>query len=163
MANLAWWVLVPPGEANVTPRPADAIVVSTPVGSAQYNAWLGNSTAPVTIGGRQYELYMGPFASQAEAQSAQSGPANDTIAGIGAGAALGLGNESPSAAVATGQAAQNAAGKVTGWVHNIEQWLIRGFEMLLGAGLIIVALAKLAGDTPIGRTAIKAGKAAAIL
>jgi hypothetical protein len=58
---------------------------------------------------------------------------------------------------------KSAAGKVTGWTHNVEQWLIRGFEMLLGLGLIIVAVAKLASDTPVGRTAVKAGKAAKIL
>lgn len=51
----------------------------------------------------------------------------------------------------------------SGWVHNVEQWLIRGFEMLLGIGLIVVSLAKLASDTPVGRAAAKAGKAAMIL
>ena len=60
------------------------------------------------------------------------------------------------------QAAEQAAG-TTGWTHNVEQWIIRGFEMLLGIGLIIVALAKLAADTPAGRAAAKAGKVAAIL
>lgn len=58
----------------------------------------------------------------------------------------------------------NAATKpLTGWVHNVEQWLIRGFEMILGIGLIIVALAKLASDTPIGKTATKIATKAAIL
>lgn len=41
-------------------------------------------------------------------------------------------------------------------------WL-RVAEVLLGAGLIIVALARLASGTPIGRAAVRAGKAAAIL
>lgn len=40
---------------------------------------------------------------------------------------------------------------------------IRVAEVLLGAGLIIVAIAKLASDTPIGHAAAKAGKAAMIL
>ena len=52
---------------------------------------------------------------------------------------------------------------LTGWTHNIEQWLIRGFEMLLGLGLIIVAVAKLASDTPAGRAAAKIATKAAIL
>ena len=59
--------------------------------------------------------------------------------------------------------AAQEAGATTGWTHNVEQWVIRGFEMLLGIGLIIVALAKLAADTPAGRAAAKAGKVAAIL
>jgi hypothetical protein len=41
-------------------------------------------------------------------------------------------------------------------------WL-RVAEVVLGAGLIIVALAKLASNTPVGRAAAKAGKAALIL
>jgi hypothetical protein len=53
------------------------------------------------------------------------------------------------------QGANAAAGAVTGWTHNIEQWLIRGFEMLLGLGLIIVSVAKLASDTPAGKAATK--------
>ena len=57
----------------------------------------------------------------------------------------------------------NIPNPLTGTTHNIEQWVIRGFEMLLGIGLIIVALAKLAADTPAGRAAVKAGKVAAIL
>lgn len=40
---------------------------------------------------------------------------------------------------------------------------IRVAEVLLGAGLIIVGLAKLASGTPVGKAAVKAGKAAAIL
>lgn len=40
---------------------------------------------------------------------------------------------------------------------------IRIAEALLGVGLLIVAVAKLAGNTAIGRTAAKAGKAAMIL
>lgn len=63
----------------------------------------------------------------------------------------------------TGQAAVENATHTTGWTHNIEQWVIRAFEMLLGAALIVVALAKIAGDTPVGKAAVKAGKVAAIL
>lgn len=58
---------------------------------------------------------------------------------------------------------KSAVGKVTGWTHNIEQWLIRGFEMILGIGLIIVAIAKLASDSPAGKAAKKIATKAAIL
>lgn len=40
---------------------------------------------------------------------------------------------------------------------------IRVAEIIVGAGLIIVSLAKLAAGTPAGKAAIKAGKVAAIL
>lgn len=84
--------------------------------------------------------------------------------GIGAtGAFLGdAANAAGAAAAKTGNDL-NPLNKLTGWTHNVEQWIIRGFEMLLGIGLIVVALAKLASDTPVGRAAAKAGKAAAIL
>jgi hypothetical protein len=68
---------------------------------------------------------------------------------------------SPGSAV--GGAVNVAKKAVTGWTHNIEQWIIRAFEMILGAGLIIVALAKLASDTPAGRAAMKIATKAALL
>jgi len=40
---------------------------------------------------------------------------------------------------------------------------IRVGEVLLGGALIIIALAKLAADTPVGHAAAKVGKAAMIL
>ena len=86
-----------------------------------------------------------------------------TIAtGLGETTSL-LSNVPGAATSAAAKAASSFSNPLTGWTHNIEQWVIRGFEMLLGIGLIIVALAKLASDTPAGKAAIKAGKAAAIL
>jgi hypothetical protein len=56
-----------------------------------------------------------------------------------------------------------AATGVGGWVHNIEQWIVRAFEMALGLGLIILGLAKLASDTPAGKAAAKIATKAALL
>ena len=97
----------------------------------------------VVVEGITWNNINGPYPSQAAANAA--------IPGIQA------------ADPAMGEAQQAQHNATSGWTHNIEQWLVRGFEMLLGLGLIIVSLAKLASDTPAGRTAVKAGKAAAIL
>jgi len=68
-------------------------------------------------------------------------------------------------------AAQAAASSVPGlsqigtFFHSLGEantW-IRVAEVLLGLGLIIVGLAKLASGTPAGKAALKAGKAVAIL
>lgn len=83
----------------------------------------------------------GPYASQATAKTAIP--------------AIQSANPAPGAV--------SQAVNTTGWVHDVEQWIVRGFEMLLGAALIIIGLAKLASDTPAGKTAIKVGKAAALL
>jgi len=64
---------------------------------------------------------------------------------------------------APGAVQQATTAATTGWTHNIEQWLVRGFEMLLGAALIVIGLAKLASDTPAGKAAIKIGTKAALL
>jgi hypothetical protein len=69
---------------------------------------------------------------------------------------------------AVGQAGASAASGVSGvtdFLTRLTQgntW-IRVAEVLLGLGLIIVGLAKLASGTAAGRAAVKAGKAAAIL
>jgi hypothetical protein len=82
--------------------------------------------------------------------------------------------KTPTTSLATGAAneVQNQTGISAGGLAAIgdffsklgqaNTWL-RVAEVLLGAGIIIVALAKLASDTPAGRAAVKAGKAAAIL
>lgn len=100
----------------------------------------------------------GPYPTKAAAVQAAASDPNTTS---------GLPGTNPKPPVTT-STVNSAAGRIhlpnlTGWTHNIEQWLIRGFEMLLGLGLIIVSVAKLASDTPIGKAAVKAGKAAAIL
>ncbi len=84
---------------------------------------------------RPVNTVAGPFSTQHDAAGWQ------TMANT-------AGNSPGSAAGGTVNLAKKA---VTGWTHNIEQWLIRGFEMLLGLGLIIVAVAKLASDTPAGK------------
>ena len=86
---------------------------------------------------------------------------------LGKSLAAGIGGTSAVLAgipAAAAKGAENAyKNPLTGWVGNIEQWIIRGFEMLLGVGLIVVAIAKLAGDTKTGRAAASIATKAALL
>lgn len=93
---LDWWVLVPVAEKDIQTRPPDAIVYSVPQGSSIDNSWTANNQSPaVTVGGKQYVPLIGPFGSQADAQSAQvqnPGPGSGIIPGIIGGATGNLGS-----------------------------------------------------------------------
>jgi hypothetical protein len=116
---------------------------SFPSGSAADDAAIAaaGTGGTVSLHNITWTIMGGPYASQAQANAA--------IPAI------------QKASPAPGALAQ--AAQTTGWTHNVEQWLVRGFEMLLGAALIVVGLAKLASGTPAGKAALKIGKAAAIL
>ncbi|HLK00466.1 MAG TPA: hypothetical protein VKU39_11235 [Streptosporangiaceae bacterium] len=65
---------------------------------------------------------------------------------------------------ATVSGAIHSPGKVASHLlGGLAGWVLRIAEIVLGTGLIIVAVAKLASGTSAGRAAMKAGKAAAIL
>lgn len=74
MARTWWWVVVPAAEQNAGSVPADAKVISTPEGSAQYNTLLNTDSGSVNVGGHPYVRYMGPFPTRADAVSAKPGP-----------------------------------------------------------------------------------------
>lgn len=152
MANTWWWVVVPPAEQNASTIPGDAKIISTPEGSAAYNTLLNTDSGTVQVGGQPYVRYMGPFATKADAQNAK--PGNLTIV---PGYTV-----TPSGQVQGPLSGLAAIGDFFSKLGQANTWL-RVAEVLLGAGIIIVALAKLASDTPAGRAAVKAGKAAAIL
>jgi hypothetical protein len=141
-ATTVWWVVVPLAQQNVQPRPPDAMVVSTQVGSAFYNTLLNTDSGTVTASGKQWVRYMGPFNSQAEAQSAAPGPigiGNWVAAGI-AGTMIGAGGASPTAAVNTGTGIVDALGG-----FNLEAWFMRIGEILLGLVLVGVGIARITG------------------
>jgi hypothetical protein len=149
-----WFVMIPPAYQNKSdeekrlvdfrveytdPNAIRAVEAHQVINGSNF----GNGGNPQI--GEDLIYWKGPFRTEAQAKAAQAprqqspNPVNDAV---------------------------NAAGNsktLTGWTHNIEQWLIRGFEMLLGLGLIIVAVAKLAEDTPAGRAAFRVATAARIL
>jgi hypothetical protein len=153
-----WFVMIPPGYASASDAEKELVDfrVQYPAGSQAWaDANAGRILSASESGyGQQLVRWKGPFATEAEARTAQNSQ-----------------QQSPNPLNDLTNAAQNATGPLTGLaaigdfftkLGNANTWL-RVAEVLLGAGIIIVALAKLAGDTPAGRAAVKAGKAAAIL
>lgn len=154
-----WFVMIPPGYAKASDGEKELVDfrVQYPAGSQAWaDANAGRILSPSESGeGQQLVKWKGPFATEAEAKTAQNPQ-----------------QQSPNPLNDVTNAAENAAsGPLTGLaaiggffskLGQANTWL-RVAEVLLGAGIIIVALARLAGDTPAGRAALKAGKAAAIL
>lgn len=167
MANQTVWFVVFPStetETSATEVPPGSKIASAEVGSAAYDAWLANGAY------NGYQVLSGPFPSQGAAQAWSPTPLGilDWVQAGVAGVLVGGGEQSPAAAIAT-------AGKVTNPLTGLaaigdffqrltqgNTW-IRVAEAVLGLGLVIVGLAKLASGTAVGRAAASAGKAAAIL
>lgn len=163
MAN-TWFVMIPPGYKNASDQEKRLVDlrIQYPYPS---RAWTDANAGRIVQGAEgdtgnpqvseQLVKWKGPFATEAQAAAAQAprqqspNPANDAV-----------------------NAAQNATGGLGGALASIgdffrrltegSTWL-RIAEGLLGLGLIIVGLAKLASGTAAGRAAARAGKAAAIL
>lgn len=95
----SWWVVVPPNEHGASTRPADAIIVSTQNGSANYNTLLKTDTGTITANGKQYTRFMGPFTTEQDAQTSQPGSISAVdLVGLGiAGALFGAGGQAANA------------------------------------------------------------------
>ena len=168
MANqVAWFVVFPASESetSATEIPPGSKIVNAEVGSAAYNAWLGNGAF------NGWQVLSGPFTSEAAARAWSPAPltASDWVAAGVAGVVIGAGNEpDASTALAVGKSAAstltgiNAIGDFFQRLTQSHTW-IRVAEVLLGLGLIVVGLAKLSSGSAVGKAAVKAGKAAAIL
>lgn len=153
MAKEWWWVVVPPAEQNASSVPKDAKIVSTQEGSAAYNTWLNTDSGTVLIGGKPYVRYMGPFATQADAEKAAPGHIGilDLVKG-GVATVLNSAIGNPQ----TGQTAQNeASGNIPNPLSGIAAigaffnklgqaalWL-RIAEVALGLALVAVGVAKI--------------------
>jgi len=141
MAQTDWWVIVPLAELKAPTRPADAKVVSTVEGTAEDTAYLEYQAV------NGWTAYMGPFTTQAAAQTAQVDPnANTTLAGIKAGSAVG-GIPNPLTGLA-------AVGDFFARLTQANTW-IRLVEGILGLGLLVVGLAKMSGTGSTLRKAVK--------
>lgn len=139
---VAWWVVVPLSEQNATTRPANAQVVSTQVGSADYNTLLNTDSTPVN----GLVRYMGPFNSQAAAKAAFPGPltVGDWVGAAVSGAMAGAGNEPvPATSVGAGSAVGTAVDALGSF--NIGAWFLRIGEILLGLVLVGVGVARITG------------------
>jgi hypothetical protein len=162
-AQTAWFVVFPSSETETgaTGIPPGSKIISAQAGSAAYNAWTGNGAYD------GWQVLSGPFTSAGAAQAWSPAPltTSDWVrAGI-AGALIGAGGQSPAAAVANSSTTLTGLAAIGDFFQRLTQgatW-IRIAEGILGLGLIIVGLAKLASGTAVGKAAARAGKAAAIL
>lgn len=149
MAGTDWWVVVPVAEKNIQTRPPDAQVYGAQQGSSLDQSWLANNQSPsVTIGNQQFVPLIGPFSSQAEAQSAQvdnsggSGIVPGIIGGLSGNPAAGLSVPNPFAGIADTAHAIAAIGAflddvwkalTDGKMWRSIGWLLLGVLVMLGA------------------------------
>lgn len=166
MAN-TWFVMIPPGYADKSDSEKELVdlVVQIPYPSQD---WTDANSGKI-VGGKtgffgqfflgegdqQLVKWKGPYATEQQARTAaasrqfSANPINDAT-----------------------NAAENATGGLGAGLADIGKFFhlltegstwIRIAEAMLGLGLIIVGLAKLASGTAAGRAAARVGKAAAIL
>lgn len=107
---------------------------------------------PAPKGGKVF----GPYNTEAEAQQGVQ------LAIAAKGASAGLSGALGAAADISLPSGLTAIGDFFNKLGSASTW-IRVAEVLLGLGLLIVGVAKLASGTPVGQAAQTAGKAAAIL
>lgn len=160
-----YWVLVAKqSEMNVagTTPAADTWVVQLQPGSALDSKLLSNYTGSVTVNGRTGYLRAGPFTSQAGVNAylqvgAQT--ANSPIPGIGISPGGGLTLDNPLSGI------ESFLQPITTFLHDLTSasFWERVLLVLVGVGLVVVGTAHIASGTPVGKTALKVGKAAAIL
>lgn len=154
-----WFVMIPPGYASKSDAEKELVDfrISYPYPS---QAWTDANAGRIVQGAEgetgnpqvseQLVRWQGPFSTEAQAKAAQNPQ-----------------QQSPNPLNDAANAAQNSdsLGGLTDFLSRLTSgntWL-RVAEVLLGGGLIIVALAKLASGTAAGQAAKKAGKAALIL
>jgi hypothetical protein len=166
MATAAdWWVVVPPSEAGASSIPKDAQIISTTPGTPS-DSTLGQD-GTITIAGKQWTRFLGPYPSQQAAQTAapESGLQYiGTLIGVAAGAAAEgatqPGNSSlPGAAGAAGGAAVPSVLGFLSGLTSANLW-IRVAKVIAGGVILIVGLVKLTGldskAPAIVQTAVKA-------
>lgn len=135
MTTLAWFNVFPSNETQTgSIVPPGTRTISTSIGSAAYNAWLGNGSY------NGLQVFTGPFNTQQEATQdiTSKHPGPGSFIGVVSGILIGAGNENPNAAINNAQTAQNILGG-----FNLSSWFMRIGEILLGLVLLGVGLARL--------------------
>lgn len=96
----SWFVVVPTiAEQKSNQRPSNAIIVSAQNNSANYNALNNTDHGSITVNGKPYYRFMGPFTSEQDAQTSQPGSIGAVdLVGLGiAGALYGAGGQAANA------------------------------------------------------------------
>lgn len=159
--EILWWWVVPVSQAGASTRPASATLVSTPNTGAEYNAF--------STGGTYNGLtrFQGPFTSMTAAKQANpsGGSALQQIE-AGAGAAAGSGFIPGVGQILAGGNPLSGVDKLYKAVEDFLSFLgdrsswIRIAEVVIGVGLVIVAVDELTKGTQAGSAVHKVAKAA---
>lgn len=147
MAN--WWLVFPASEAaqygNSATKPPGTVTYSTTSGTSADNALHTGGT--VTINGKPYSRYIGPYSSSAAASSAVAN--TSTAAGIAAG--ISAGNAAagsvglpaiPGGSVSNPLAGLQSIGQFFQNLGDLNTWLRIG-KVVIGAVLIFIGVAHL--------------------
>lgn len=149
---VSWFNIVPHAQWGKT-NPSGVIAIGVTTGSAIYNT-INNDVNGTGFAyhGRAYDLWNGPFSSQAEAKSSAAGASGWTMAGIVGAGIIGTLGSNPNPPLATGAKAGTAAGNAVNSVGDFlkrlaqaNTWLRIG-EGVLGILLILVGMDKLLGS-----------------
>jgi hypothetical protein len=155
MAN-HWWA-VPEGTLGQLLSGLGSIVTGHGTTVDLYHA-VSSSARPA--GNKQNPVY-GPYATQGQAQA----QANELNGIAGAASRAGAAADPGAPPGANSQGPGNPLAAIADFFSRLGQantW-IRAAEVILGLGLLIVGLAKLASGTSVGRKAAKAAETAALV
>jgi hypothetical protein len=163
MMTTSWFNIIPHSQWGKI-APSGVVAVGVTTNSTEYNTINNDQNGTgFAYNGKEYDLWNGPFSSQAQAQSDVNGASGWTTAGIIAGAAIGevAGNIQGSAV--TGESAGTSVGNS---IDSVSQFLsgltsanlwIRVAKVAIGGVILIVGIAKLTGvEKGIVGTAVKA-------
>jgi|ERR1035437_3630369 hypothetical protein len=152
----AWFVVAPNGASQggvLNPQiPNSAKIVEVTVGSPAYNAWVGNGSY------QGWQVVMGPFNTQAQAQSASpSGGLSylGLLTQVAANTIMHQASNYPAtSASAVNTAITSNPLDVIGH-FNLGGWFLRVGEVLIGLVLIGVGVARMTGAQNIISSALK--------
>lgn len=164
-----WFIVAPFGAST-----GSGFTGTVPPGSKVYyatgsnytilnNDFSSNNATPVIIGGKKWEVVLGPFATKQEAESASPASALSVIAGVvAAGVATAGGGTNPAGEFGAGQqAASNALsglsaiGDFFSRLAQANTW-VRVGKVVVGGLMLIIGVSKMTGaDNQIVRLASK--------
>lgn len=147
----SWWLISPVGESQGTASapvvPVGTILYSTPASGATYTTLLNDGT--ITVNGKQYQTFTGPFPSEAAAKSSKlvSG-----LSWIGTELEAGVGTITNTGVNAEGNTASDVGGGGVAGLNNLlnlptfenlRPFMVRVVKVVLGGVLIIAGMTML--------------------
>ena len=155
MANV-WWVVCPPSENTGTTIPSGSEILETADSGTDYNTLINGGT--ITVSGKQWSSFMGPFNSLADAQAAKPSSLSTLqmlAAGVAGGVTASTGASSTAVAGTAVEAASATGGvddflefpeKALGWISDRSN-IVRVVKVVVGSLMIITGINMLVKDT----------------